>query len=1103
MNKYYKFVISIFFLVILSGQQGNSDPNKGDVRYTQWGIMDGNAVRTLYSNHAEVARWPDQPSGEWPKGSGHSYVDGVALVISASTFDTLGNRIHPMSTNYREFIDIDPIEKTPWGWGPLPGYSNDRQSSPARSDDPFTWPDVWPDKPDWSGEWNGFFGRGIMNAEVETYFLCDDSPDKEWLYAHDETGAGVFYPDRNDSTRGGLGMEIKARGFQWGHVLAQDVIFWLYEVTNESTTDYDSVYFSQYIDWGIGGTDDSGDDEGGYNTFLDIAFAWDYNGLGQPGRWGPTGVASYAFLESPGNSYDGIDNDLDGLIDETRDNPPGNWIDSPPDHGVADPVKFYEFYKRMPRPHWQGDEDQDWYGFDDKNGNGIWDKDEPLNDDVGADGLAPYHPNYPGPDAGEGDGLPTDGEPNYNATDKDESDQLGLTGFNVFDVHDYELTDDERDWRDIFTTLAPPLSSVYLEGGRNLGMFFSSGPFPMPAGHTERFSMALIFAEKDFPDAPEADEIKNSSLARKKDIVQQIYNADYRFAQPPLKPNLTAIPGDGQVILYWDNRAEDSFDPFLKEYDFEGYKVYRSTEPFFNENRIITSTYGEKTFKQPLVQYDYNNDISGLHPVDILGVKYNLGTNTGLRHFFIDRDVINGRTYYYAVVSYDRGLVGRDSDGNIYIDDQGHARGLAPSECTSIINVDISQNIKTDINTAVVTPRSNAAGYVEGRITDVTRTWNELTAPATGYADLFVVQDDSLQNNHRYELLFISDSSYHDDPEPLFILSDITSDPAIILTDTIPLVEYGQELPIIHGLGFNLYNDNTVSIIDSLSGWREGSTSNYHVTVKELILGDNLWSEFGNRKKPYPADYIIVFEDDIADTSVKLNAYPGGPFAKPAIPVPFRIWNQTEQRYAKFGIVERIQPDTNAFDHIWQPTEPIMILIGDSAGVDPVPDEFNYKVAWVIRLFEPETESLTPIRPGAGDAITVTTTKPFRNGERIQFRVTGSTIDENQLKKDMKSIYVVPNPYVATSIFEPSNVYKSGRGERRIYFMNLPENCTISIYTKSGKLVKTLVHNGTNGNGQEPWDLVSKDGMNVAYGIYFYVVEAEHNQSLGKFAVIK
>lgn len=47
-------------------------------------------------------------------------------------------------------------------------------------------------------------------------------------------------------------------------------------------------------------------------------------------------------------------------------------------------------------------------------------------DDVGADGKAGSN------DFGEGDGIPTPGEPNFDATDIDESDQIGLTSFQYF-----------------------------------------------------------------------------------------------------------------------------------------------------------------------------------------------------------------------------------------------------------------------------------------------------------------------------------------------------------------------------------------------------------------------------------------------------------------------------------------------------------------------------------------------------------------------------------------------------------------------------------------------------------------------------------------------
>ena len=110
------------------------------------------------------------------------------------------------------------------------------------------------------------------------------------------------------------------------------------------------------------------------------------------------------------------------------------------------------------------------------------------------------------------------------------------------------------------------------------------------------------------------------------------------------------------MTLSWDDRAEQSYDPFLREFDFEGYMIYRSTEPNFRENLLVTDAYGNPIYQRPLAQYDLVNGIRGLHPVPVNGVQFNLGTDSGLRHSYVDRDVINGQTYYYALVAYDRGL---------------------------------------------------------------------------------------------------------------------------------------------------------------------------------------------------------------------------------------------------------------------------------------------------------------------------------------------------------------------------------------------------------------------------------------------------------------
>jgi len=106
----------------------------------------------------------------------------------------------------------------------------------------------------------------------------------------------------------------------------------------------------------------------------------------------------------------------------------------------------------------------------------------------------------------------------------------------------------------------------------------------------------------------------------------------------------------------------------------------------------------------------------------------------------------------------------------------------------------------------------------------------------------------------------------------------------------------------------------------------------------------------------------------------------------------------------------------------------------------------------------------------------------------------------------MDRIAVVPNPYVATAIWEPNPPYAGyhGRYERKIDFIQLPQKAVIRIYTTRGNLVKTIKHDSPMVDGSESWNLVSKDGMDVAYGIYIYHVEAPGiGEKIGKFAIIK
>ena len=147
-----------------------------------------------------------------------------------------------------------------------------------------------------------------------------------------------FYPDSRDATRRGFGLRVEVRGFQWANPQATNVIFWHYDISNEGTTDYpDNIIFGLYMDSGVGGSALScdgiaeSDDDNAYfdrSLGLNLTYTWDKFGHGTDlrGNCAPTGYLGYAYLETPGNPFDGLDDDDDGITDERRDGDPGTLI---------------------------------------------------------------------------------------------------------------------------------------------------------------------------------------------------------------------------------------------------------------------------------------------------------------------------------------------------------------------------------------------------------------------------------------------------------------------------------------------------------------------------------------------------------------------------------------------------------------------------------------------------------------------------------------------------------------------------------------------------------------------------------------------------------
>jgi hypothetical protein len=114
---------------------------------------------------------------------------------------------------------------------------------------------------------------------------------------------------------------------------------------------------------------------------------------------------------------------------------------------------------------------------------------------------------------------------------------------------------------------------------------------------------------------------------------------------------------------------------------------------------------------------------------------------------------------------------------------------------------------------------------------------------------------------------------------------------------------------------------------------------------------------------------------------------------------------------------------------------------------------------------------------------------------------------------DLSRVSVVPNPYLARSDIDQLN----GRTPTgRIYFTGVPEQGTLRVYSVSGQFLQELVwtkndlvYTGNNApTGDLPFNLRTREGLDMASGLYLYVLTATGSSGngliqRGKFVIIR
>ena len=1230
-NNSVLFLVLIFFITSSVYAQYIPSKERGDAKYRRKATMEGNQIRTTVFNYGMTGREgavpiSEQVPYEWPKNTGQVYLAVAGIMVGAEVVDDQGQTQHIVSRcHYLQ----SPTGKS-WNFEPVPGYYNENNPEGfATSNDPTTWPDSWPDKlndesdPGWSGKWNGYFGKDIFNADQEMYFHAADNNYDKYSY---------YFPDTTDMTRKGLGLILDVRVMAWSQILVQDALYLLFKIKNDGTEPLKKVGAS--ILWAdfVGAQGNGNLSE--FDLTNDMAWSRIAGNRSPDPAFGsdPVGIVGGAFLETPGNAIDRIDNDGDSpeagpkvtaemLVGESDDNIPRNdprrtdGIDNN-GNGLIDENKTHiafqdqvgvtyadgigqqidaSWYVEHPRFHreennplitqemidasasdtwkrWPPDPEndavqngkvhlimvesddlglpyKDYIDNDnngeeesptitqemidvaandaynryvvndniilynvvqstlgmkyadgiDNDGNGAIDENidegidamidearndgldndgdwNPLTDDVGLDGVPDTG------DPGEGDGKPTSGarfglpgEPNIDVTDVSETDQIGITGsYYETSALWIDVYTDEKIWTQFLVPGNYFDPADIQEGDYNL--FVSSGLFPLQPGQTEPLSLAVIFANGPIQD-PDG-ELRKEAVLRKKGYAQQTYNNDYRFANAPFIPKLTVVPGDNQVTLYWDDEAEKSFDTYIANIggngnDFEGYRIYRSSDAAFLDSKVITNAQGSPTFLLPVAQFDLQDGIMGYDSLGFEGVHFNLGNDSGLKHSWVDTDVKNGFTYYYAITSYDCGYA---------------AAGITPSECNINISLNADGSVKSiGKNVAVITPEAPSGGYVSPTLGNV----DLIEGYTTSTISYQIIDPIDIKDGHVYYITFedtIKSGAADTLTTKNFTLYDSTASTTLINKST----KWGAnvEEPVTDGFRLTLINASKVEVDTSRSKWNDPN-------VTPFIL-EKYTAPRGIQGQQKPNDYEIIFGDIGTGTS---TSFEYNRVEYPSMAVNFKVYNVSEDKFIDFAFLE--------FDHNGPYANGWFSSNGGASAdrivfLESSANDTGLVPTWWFYLQKVDTNVTPLVFPEPGDTAILALKKPFLSADVFRFVAQSGHIDNSQAKSDLDKIKVVPNPYLANALWEPKNPYTSGRGPRSIHFTHLPNKCTIRIFTVSGELVKEIDHESNMIDGTADWDLLTKDRLSAAYGVYIYHIDAPGiGTKVGKFAIIK
>ena len=533
-------------------------------------------------------------------------------------------------------------------------------------------------------------------------------------------------------------------------------------------------------------------------------------------------------------------------------------------------------------------------------------------------------------------------------------------------------------------------------------------------------------------------------------MAEKLYKNKFLGPAAPPSPKLKAVPGERRVTLYWDDISERTIDPISKVADFEGYKIYRSQDQGSTWGEKIVDSKGNLVGYVPIAQFDKRNLVQGIDPLN--NFNY-LGDNTGIVHMLVDSTVHNGVNYSYTITAYDSGSVSAE------LESLESARGTTAA----------------DANLVDVTPRSNAIGSVAASVTI-----DQLSDVGKGNIKVQVPDPQNLTGDS-YLI------SFNKVPADSFA---VTNEKTKAILARVPL--QSDEMQVQQGIRIAIEGDTK-------TGGAKTITNN----LGEDVNGDQSPSSIGKwyvkEATPNNSANIQGKGSDYEFRFTSKGSFAAGltgqnqPLIK-KFQMPFEIWNVTVP--SKAFQINSIVLDNNAnssldFGEVIRIVNSPYELRGDTLG--------TFNVLWwyySVAIYTPA--GANGRLPVTGESFKIVSYSQLTSNDAFRVTIKQPMIvkDRETVESGLGNIRVVPNPYIVNAKWEQAE------NSRRLRFMFLPPVCTIGIYTVRGELVKRIEH--INNTGDEDWNLTNESSVEVAYGLYVYVVKTPNGEkSVGKFAIIK